>query len=77
MVRLQYRGRDTVRFRECLTYMRQGEGMVEPTMLEILEEASSKARTGDILGALESYRKATEMDSSSASAWYGLSLIHI
>ena len=49
--------------------------MVEPTILEKLDEASSKARTGDILGALESYRKATEMDSSSASAWYGLAVM--
>ena len=75
MVRLQYRGRDIVRFRECLTYMHQGEGMVEPTILEMLDEASSKARTGDILGAVESYRKATELDGSSASAWYGLAVM--
>jgi len=75
VVRLQYRGRDIVRFRECLTYMHQGEGMVEPTILEMLDEASSKARTGDILGAVESYRKATELDGSSASAWYGLAVM--
>ena len=75
MVRLQYRGRGIVRFRECLTYMHQGEGMVEPTILEMLDEASSKARTDDILGAVESYRKATELDGSSASAWYGLAVM--
>ena len=75
VVRLQYRGRDIVRFRECLTYMHQGEGMVEPPILEMLDEASSKARTGDILGAVESYRKATELDGSSASAWYGLAVM--
>ena len=55
--------------------MHQGEGMVEPTILEMLDEASSKARTGDILGAVESYRKATELDGSSASAWYGLAVM--
>ena len=49
--------------------------MVEPTILEMLDEASSKARTGDILGAVESYRKATELDGSSASAWYGLAVM--
>ena len=49
--------------------------MVEPTILDMLDEASSKARAGDILGAFESYRKATELDGSSASAWYGLAVM--
>ena len=49
--------------------------MVETPISKVLEEASCKAQAGDILGAVELYRNATELDGSSASAWYGLAVM--
>mgnify|MGYP001392443596 CR=1 FL=1 len=50
--------------------------MVEETLIALLNDASSKASSGDLLGALHGYTKATEMDHSSATAWYGLGVVH-
>ena len=49
--------------------------MAETPISKVLEEASYKARADDILGAVELYRNATELDGSSASAWYGLAVM--
>jgi len=55
--------------------MHQGESVVQPTVFDLLEEASSKASAGDLLGAVESYGKAIDVDGSSASAWYGMGVM--
>ena len=55
--------------------MHQGESVVQPTVIDLLEEASSRASTGDLLGAVESYGKAIDVDGSSASAWYGMGVM--
>jgi len=55
--------------------MHQGESVVQPTVFDLLEEASSRASTGDLLGAVESYGKAIDADGSSASAWYGMGVM--
>ncbi|MDP7003133.1 MAG: tetratricopeptide repeat protein [Candidatus Thalassarchaeaceae archaeon] len=49
--------------------------MVERTVLELLEEASSKASLGDLMGAVDSYGLAIDVDPSSASAWYGMGVM--
>ena len=49
--------------------------MVQRTVMELLEEASIKASSGDILGAIDSYGQAIDVDPSSASAWYGLGVM--
>ena len=48
--------------------------MVQPTVYDLLEDAFSKASKGDLVGAVESYGKAIDIDASSASAWYGMEL---
>ena len=55
--------------------MHQGESVVQPTVFDLLEEASSKASAGDLLGAVESYGQAIDVDDSSASAWYGMGVM--
>jgi tetratricopeptide (TPR) repeat protein len=55
--------------------MHQGESVVERTVLELLEEASSKASLGDLMGAVDSYGLAIDVDPSSASAWYGMGVM--
>ena len=50
--------------------------MADVSLIGLLNDASSKASSGDLLGALEDYSKATEIDPRSASAWYGLGVIH-
>ena len=55
--------------------MHQGESVVQPTVFDLLEEASSRASAGDLLGAVESYGKAIDADGSSASAWYGMGVM--
>ena len=55
--------------------MHQGESVVQPTVSDLLEEASSRASAGDLLGAVESYGKAIDVDGSSASAWYGMGVM--
>ena len=49
--------------------------MVQRTVMELLEEASIKASNGDILGAIDSYDQAIDVDPSSASAWYGIGVM--
>ena len=49
--------------------------MVQPTVYELLEDAFSKASTGDLVGAVESYGRVIDIDASSASAWYGMGVI--
>jgi len=55
--------------------MRQGESVVKPSVIDLLEEASSKASSGDLMGAMESYGKAIDIDAKSASAWYGMGVM--
>ena len=55
--------------------MHQGESVVERTVLELLEEASRKASLGDLMGAVDSYGQAIDVDPSSASAWYGMGVM--
>ena len=55
--------------------MHQGESVVERTLTELLEEASIKASHGDLLGAIDSYDQAIDVDPSSASAWYGIGVM--
>ena len=55
--------------------MRQGESVVKPTVIDLLEEASTKASSGDLMGAVESYGKAIDIDAKSASAWYGMGVM--
>ena len=50
--------------------------MAEGSLITLLNDASSKASSGDLLGALDDYAKATEIDQRSATAWYGLGVIH-
>jgi len=50
--------------------------VADVSLIGLLNDASSKASSGDLLGALEDYSKATEIDPRSASAWYGLGVIH-
>ncbi len=50
--------------------------MVDEALIALLNDASSKASTGDLLGALDSYSKATLMDQRSSTAWYGLGVVH-
>ena len=50
--------------------------MVEETLVALLNNASSKASSGDLLGAIDDYTKATEIDQGSATAWYGLGVVH-
>ena len=55
--------------------MRQGESVVQPTVFDLLEEASSRVSAEDLLGALETYGKVIDADGSSASAWYGIGVV--
>ena len=55
--------------------MHQGESVVQRTVMELLEEASNKASQGDLLGAVDFYGHAVDIDPSSASAWYGLGVM--
>ena len=55
--------------------MRQGESVVKPTVIDLLEEASTKASSGDLMGAVQSYGKAIDIDAKSASAWYGMGVM--
>ena len=55
--------------------MHQGESVVQPTLFDLLEEASSKASAGDLLGAVESFGRAIDVDGTSASAWYGMGVM--
>ena len=55
--------------------MRQGESVVKPSVIDLLEEASTKASSGDLMGAIESYGKAIDIDAKSASAWYGMGVM--
>ena len=55
--------------------MHQGESVVQRTVMELLEEASDKASQGDMLGAVDFYGKAIDIDPSSASAWYGMGVM--
>jgi len=50
--------------------------VADDSLIGLLNDASSKASSGDLLGALEGYSKATEIDPRCASAWYGLGVIH-
>ena len=50
--------------------------MVEEPLIALLNDASYKASSGDLLGALDNYTKATQMDQRSATAWYGLGVVH-
>ena len=50
--------------------------MVDEALIALLNDASSKASTGDLLGALDGYSKATQMDQRSSTAWYGLGVVH-
>ena len=50
--------------------------MVDEALIALLNDASSKASTGDLLGALDDYSKATLMDQRSSTAWYGLGVVH-
>lgn len=49
--------------------------MAEHSLIALLNDASTKASSGDLLGALDDYSKATEIDPRSSSAWYGLGVI--
>ena len=75
MSSLECKGRCDIRFGECLTLMHQGESVVQPAVFDLLEEASTRASTGDLVGAVESYSKAIDIDASSASAWYGMGVM--
>ena len=55
--------------------MRQGESVDKPTVIDLLEEASTKASSGDLMGAVESYGRAIDIDGKSASAWYGMGVM--
>jgi tetratricopeptide (TPR) repeat protein len=55
--------------------MRQGESVVKRTVIDLLEEASTKASSGDLMGAIESYGRAIDIDAESASAWYGMGVM--
>jgi tetratricopeptide (TPR) repeat protein len=55
--------------------MHQGESVVQPTVFDLLEEASTRSSTGDLVGAVESYGRAIDIDASSASAWYGMGVM--
>ena len=55
--------------------MHQGQSVVQPTVYDLLEDAYSKASKGDLVGAVESYGRAIDIDASSASAWYGMGVI--
>ena len=55
--------------------MHQGESVVQPTVFDLLEEASTKSSAGDLMGAVESYGRAIDIDASSASAWYGMGVM--
>ena len=55
--------------------MHQGESVVKPTVIDLLEEASTKASSGDLMGAVQSYGKAIDIDAKSASAWYGMGVM--
>ena len=68
-------GSNDIRFGECLTYVHQGESVVSPTVLDLLEQASIRASNGDLMGAVESYGRAIDIDASSASAWYGMGVM--
>ena len=50
--------------------------MAEEALIALLNDASSKASSGDLLGALDGYTRATEMDHNNATAWYGLGVVH-
>ena len=50
--------------------------MVDEALIALLNDASSKASTGDLLGALDGYSKATLMDQRRSTAWYGLGVVH-
>jgi len=50
--------------------------VAEEALIALLNDASSKASSGDLLGALDDYEKATQMDEQSATAWYGLGVVH-
>ena len=50
--------------------------MAEETLIALLNDASSKASSGDLLGALDGYTKATEIDHRNATAWYGMGVVH-
>ena len=50
--------------------------MAEEALIALLNDASSKASSGDLLGALDDYEKATQMNEQSATAWYGLGVVH-
>ena len=51
--------------------------MVDEALITLLNDASSKASTGDLLGALDGYTKATQMNDQSATAWYPVSYTHL
>jgi len=55
--------------------MSQGECVVKRTVIDLLEEASTKASSGDLMGAMESYGRAIDIDAESASAWYGMGVM--
>ena len=55
--------------------MRQGESVAKPTVIDLLEDASTKASSGDLMGAVESYSRAIDIDAKSASAWYGMGVM--
>ena len=42
--------------------MHQGESVVQRTVMELLEEASNKASLGDLLGAVDFYGQAVDID---------------
>ena len=50
--------------------------MADEALIALLNDASSKASTGDLLGAIDGYSKATQMDQRSSTAWYGLGVVH-
>ena len=50
--------------------------MADEALITLLNDASSKASTGDLLGALDGYTKATQMNDQSATAWYGMGVVH-
>jgi len=50
--------------------------VADEALITLLNDASSKASTGDLLGALDGYTKATQMNDQSATAWYGMGVVH-
>jgi len=50
--------------------------VVEEALIALLNDASTKASSGNLLGALDDYTKATQMDQRNATAWYGLGVVH-